>query len=28
MDEFMRGVPPFDISLNGLSLRAGLRFGF
>jgi hypothetical protein len=28
MDEFMRSVPSFDISLNGFSLRAGLRFGF
>ena len=28
MDEFMRDLPPFDISLSGFSLRAGLRFGF
>jgi len=28
MDEFMRGLASFDISLNGFSLRAGLRFGF
>jgi hypothetical protein len=28
MNEFMSGLSPFDISLNGLSLRAGLRFGF
>jgi hypothetical protein len=28
MDDFMRNVPSFDISLNGFSLRAGLRFGF
>jgi hypothetical protein len=28
MDEFMRNLPPFDISLNGFSMKAGLRFGF
>ena len=28
MDEFMRGLPRFDIILSGFSLRAGLRFGF
>ena len=28
MDEFMSGLPSFDINLNGFSLRAGLRFGF
>jgi hypothetical protein len=28
MDEFRRDLPPFDINLSGLSLRAGLRFGF
>lgn len=28
MDEFMRGLPRFDINLSGLSLKAGLRFGF
>jgi len=27
-EEFMKDLPPFDISLNGFSLRAGLRFGF
>ena len=28
MDEFMRDLPAFDISLSGFSLRGGLRFGF
>ncbi len=28
MDEFMRNLPPFDINLNGFSMKAGLRFGF
>jgi hypothetical protein len=28
MEEFIRGLPSFDIRLNGFSLRAGLRLGF
>ena len=28
MSEFMRNLPPFDINLSGVSMKAGLRFGF
>ncbi len=28
MEEFRRNLPPFDIKLNGFSLRIGMKFGF